>query len=114
MCINSITCTYTYNFDKYIYLCIYKRLKTPSDGVKRLQTPCDTLQVPQDPLRTYVRIYTYMNTYNSNSSRSCNAHKTRCLETLSDSATMHSPTPYGVALVSRIDKMVGLFCKRAL
>ena len=26
----------------------------------------------------------------------------------------HTPDTYGVALVSRIDKMIGLFCKRAL
>jgi len=63
----------------------------------------------------YTRIYTYL--------WCCMVNFVRCWlsyflqaanETLIKSKHSHNISPYGVALVSRIDKIIGLFCRRVL
>jgi len=43
--------------------------------------------------------------------RKCETYKTKCAV---GQILRLNPDGYGVALVSRIDKIIGLFCKRAL
>ena len=84
-----------------IWVCTIKASSISSNR-NTLQHPATHYITPQHTTTT------------AHSSETLQHSVTRCNKHSATLALQHATTHYGVALVSRIDKIIGLFCKRAL